>query len=753
MKLSKYAGSLAIVAVAAALGVYAFVDLGKVTDIERAARVEKVFPAFRRQDITRIEIARRHVPGSAEAWSTPGEQETLVLERDSGADASGIDWRMVFPRKETAVVEVVFKLLNAIEEATRVRKVEDSAPGGFDAPRATCVVTMGSVTYRFAIGAPAPVPDGAAYLRLDGEGTFVVKRDFVDALMLPADAYRDRDIVPYLSIGTAKLEVRSKSGDLTLERMNDTDFRLADLGVRASRVTIDKVWSAFAEMRAEAFLSEEEGARATKDPAFTITMTPTDAAKPHGEIVVGGECPGMDTDVAVVRRSPLPVVAACVPKGILEGLSTRESALADQALFSTHPDEVAELKLQASPSGEAIELARSGEGWHERAPADHLLASDEADAASALVSAITRAKGLNARRGAHVAMTPRFRASIVRAEQHGLELVEVGTVDDAGSAPRWVAHRLVDDAVLDLPEEVAHLLEPHAIAVRARTLWVPPIENEPVLALSTSCAATAEELVHDDHGWAMRVRDGARVAADAAGAFDLAEAVARSKAALWVADEDDGSYGLSGTASCKLSASYGSNGGAAVARTIGLTLGAAAHDPSATDEPGVYARIDGDKAVFIVAASLRQMASRLLVDRSAFRVDEDSVASVTLSKPGSAMVKLSRGANGALAAASDGGGVADQAEKIASALDQLRADAVVHLGAAAANEGFDHPALEVHATYASADAGEAARAPAGFVIGSKTNVDGQDMYFARVVGVDATYAIVDDKVGELLKAF
>src|SRR6185295_7847651 len=142
------------------------------------------------------------------------------------------------------------------------------------------------------------------------------------------------------SLDLASLEIRGKT-TVRIERTGELTFKVASSGLRASREVLDKLWSAFAEMRAESFTDEH----VSSDAAFTITMTPKDGRK-VGEILVGGPCKDHPNDLVVSRTAPTKL-DACAPKGIVDGLSLGADDLADARLFFAHEDELEEISLTA----------------------------------------------------------------------------------------------------------------------------------------------------------------------------------------------------------------------------------------------------------------------------------------------------------------------------------------------------------------------------------------------------------------------
>lgn len=707
----KHATTIVLGVLTAALALWLWLgDRGSVTDTERDLRARNVFPAFRRDDIARVEIE-----------NPTGRWVITRPLADGGPDAF---WTFEEPAKERTDDHAVDTLLGAFEFATRVRKADSAS--GLDHPRAKGSIAMGKVTFRFELGDPAPTPEGAAYLRVEGEGTFVVGSELVKALLQPWDALRSRTVVPYLSLEIARLEIAGKDGaGFAMDRIDDVAFRLPALGVRASRERLDGVWLALAELRAESFLSDADADRAVASPQVTVTMTPRDPKKPRGELVIGGPCPSADAggpSVAVVRRAPTRL-SACVPAGAAARLVVSPAELADRRLFLARPDEVESITLAATPTGLTVDLARKGTGWQLRAPEGRELAKDEADMATALVGAVvhSEAASFRPRAPADDALALRARVTLTRSEPPGDETVELFV----GADKKAYASRKDDGAIAEVGPDVARRLAPSLVAIRGRAVWAPPVEGLAQTSLTLDCDGTRQELARDALGWRM-IAPAGYPADHAAG--DVADAIARLRADAWVAESDDGTFGLDGK--CTLALAAGADGGA---RAVRLELG--------KDEgSGLYARANGAGPVFVVSRAMRDHATRLLVDRAAVSVDTNRAERVVLRKGASALV-LGRAA-GRLAP--DGG--PPSAGAAADALVTLKADDVVHLGPPKDDEGFAAPALELRATYG----GDGGPREVTITFGRVGLRREQKMYFARVSGVAATFAVAKERVEPLL---
>ena len=700
MNVRKNGTSIALVVLAVALGVWIWIDRGSITDSERAARPNNVLPAFRRDELSRVEIDR-------------GNQK-LVLSRaiDRDADAA---WEIESPERGPADPNAVDQLLGALEFATYVRKVDPKAAPAFDAPRASGSIVMGKITFRFALGGPAPSPEGSSYLKLGDKDVFVVSKELTDQLLRGADAYKSRTIVPYLSLDLASIEVKSSAGDVTIRRTGDLTFALAS-GLRASREKLDKLWSALAEMRAETFSDLD-----VKDPAVTITMTPKDG-RPRGVILVGGACPGHADDLVVVRTEPSRL-AACAPRGIVDGLTQTEAALADTRVFFAHEDEVEELSLTSADGAQKIELARKGSGWHARAPFDRDLAGDEVDAANALTSAVIRAQGTSVAPIGSEPFTLRAHVRVHGGEMKDDELVDLGE----GPGHAWVVHRLADHAALAVAPEVARRLQPSKSALKGRDVVQPALDPKDVTSLSLRCG-TPQDLARDPASLKWTLSSPRGYVADQAGALDLVDQIAHLRADAWIADTDDGTFGF---ASSSCSATLAARGG----RTLKLTLGR-------DGENGLYAIASdaaGSTPVFLEPRVFRDALGRILIDRSALAIDPASASSIALARGGT-RVELHR--VGGVLVGPDAG-LPASVESITSALGVLRADDVVRLGPPAPDEGFDAPSLDVRAT------GEHA---AHVRFGRDTLRKNQAMVFARIDGVDATFAVARERVDPIRNA-
>jgi hypothetical protein len=748
--------SLVVLAAGAAAYAYA-VDRGTISDADRAARRGEAFPSFRVDRVSRIELDQAG--------------QSLVLEREADGGPVGTSgWVITAPRRERADPAEVDTLLRELELARRLRDVAEEDAAGLSQPRIVGRVNVGSIEYRFVLGGDAPRPAGAAYMQLDGGRPFVVGRSLTVQLLRGFDAYRDRVLFPYGASDTARVDVTATGGSgssFAIERRGAT-FRVVGSGVRASRAAVDQLFAAMGDTRAEAFLDDAQADAALKSAAWTVALTPRSGERAPVALRIGGKCPTQSEGVVVVKDGP-PRIAVCAPATLALALQSVPGDLADTSPLFARADEIEELRLEAPPGTahrigrradstpalspyESIDLARKDRGWRERSPEERDLEAGESESVNALADALAGARATQARPATgDDAFAVSARATIVRAGGGVSEVVEVGPPGPDGSSPM---RRRDDGAILRVPAAVARRFRPQSAALRARAIWSSPVRPRSSARLDAGSVAGVDDTCGEPqrlelrHGvWTLRKPAG--FVADALSVADLVDAFAHANAEAWIADADDGTFGFGGPGSCQVA--FTMDGGPGGEQRASVEFGGAG-------DGGVYARLSGDGAVFVAAADLRETASHPAVDRRPFHLDTAALQEVALAREGRRAVFVRSGsgrllANGeseppALALRTDTSpDAAASGEAIEAALRGLSASAALHTGPPAQGEGFATPTLEIRAT-ARSDAG--ATNETRIAIGAPTRVGSVDAYFARIAGVDATYAVPRAAVKGLL---
>ena len=721
---------VALVVVAAAAAAYAyFVDRHTVSKQDRAGHRRDVFPSLRADDVDRVELEHG--------------REVLVLEREAvtGA-ATPAHWVLTSQRRENADTAAVDMLLRELEFATRVRQVPDGATlagAALATPRARGRIDVGPLVYRFVVGADAPRPEGAAYMSIDGEGTFVVDRSLKAQLLRGADAYRDRTIVSVVSSEIARVEVRTPDGGgFGLER-HAGGVRVSGSMLRASRSAADRIFAALVEARADRFLDD---ATARQGTTTAITVSAAASESPLFELRVGGPCPGLPDEVVLMRTSPS-WMGACTPRALVDALNVKQEALVDTSALRASADEIEQIRLETVGSaGPLVDIARKGNGWHERAPEDRNLDEDESASANGLALALANARPVETPvAGSHERLAVHARATIVRDRGNATEVIELGAPAIDGTV---LARRLEDGAVLRFSREVARRFEPRPVALRRLTVWTEPMDAGSVIAVEDGCTPEPMRLELAGGTWVMRTPRG--FATDPFSIADLTGAISRAKAEAWVSETDEAGFGFEGHSACAVTLTLAAAPADADARRVSLRFGREAED-------GFYARASGNSAVFIAPTLLRDLVSHPTVDRRALRFDRDTLQSVTLVR-GSSRLLLDRKGERLVRRGLDVDDAGDDS-KIEQAIMDLYPQAAIHTGPALPGEQMNTPRLEVIVEAASPLEGAANAAPreTRIAIGAPSQVDGADVYFARASRVDATFAVPGRAVSAILDAW
>jgi hypothetical protein len=706
--LRRHAVSISVAVLAVLLGGYLYlVDRDRVTTTESDARKRNLLRAFRRAEITEIVV------------EDPSDTVRVVRRGDDAGDT------MYFLGSgEVADQVAVDKLLGVLEFATAERRLEgdvDRRAMGLDAPRARVTVSMGALTYRLSIGAPAPAPAGAAYAEVAGEGVVVVSRDLVTELTRPHSAYRGKTLVPYLSSSLSELRIEGAGGTRTFTVGPWGGWRVALEGgqkVRVDRDAWDRLLSSLAEVRAEAFTTEAEADRvlAAAPDKIRLTMIPKDGAQPRAILDLGGECPGQADDAVAVRVEPAPKKAACVPKGVLAPLSTALGRLVDRHVFSPRPDEMEAVTLSAQ--NQRLELARSGTGWHLRAPAEGNVESDVGQAFTRTLSELSAERVVTDKAPESLGFAaPRGTATITKvgaAENAPSETVELGA--EAGEFA--YARRVTDGAILELTRDAALALVPSSFTLRSRKVVDHPIGQVTRVSIETP---SMHQVLHRTSTGFWTLEQPSSLAVDPGLANDVAEALAQLRADRWVADRDDGSFGLD-----KPRAKY----------QLELEGGVVRVETGRATSGGAFARRTDREGIFVLPTAAERTLETWAVDRSYFMFEPGDVRQIRIDRAGrrSTLEPVRPGARDA--------GSAERFEAARRVLSEARAEGLVHVGAPRGDEGFDTPLATVTV--------QKGNSTIQFSIGRGDAWRDTNVFYARRDGVDATFAIAQSKIRPLL---
>jgi hypothetical protein len=682
------------------------------TTTERDARAKNLVPVWHEDELSRILLKR-------------GDS---VLELDRTGDGFVVKT----PAPEPADDAAAQKLVSGLGFLTPVRRLEggDLHAHGLDRPRATLAFDMGDKKYVLALGDDAPAPKGGAYVALDGGGAgriaAVVPAEGAKLFATRTDDLRRTALVTLGEHDVKDLVLERPEGKLTLSRAGALGFRI-DGGERASRDAAQPLFTALTRLTATKFLDvpAAEAARGSA-PLVRVTLTPRDAKLSNEVLELGGACPGQANELIAIVRSPL-ARAACVNADVLAPLSLAKAALADRFPLAARRDEIEALTLERD--GKKLVLERQGTSFLLRAPSE---ANVTGDAGNRRLDAIARAP-------AETVEHPELKALGFEPPHGSLVARYVGD-DDQAHEERLELGKTAPDGTLYLRRDDGRVLALGREAARAFAVDTTLLRSLKLLDFALSSLVELE-LSAPEHQLVRRAPNGFELA-EPPGFDDDGELTTNAVLALgsltavrFVADEDDGTFGLA-TPLCTARVRVDANDAGAPEHT--LRVGRATPG-------GYFAALAGAPGVFIVERSVVERISTLLVSRAAFMVEPSTLARVTLRTPKRELVLERRG--GELVAKS--GDV--PAAAVASALEtlaSLRAEAALHTGPARASERLAVPALTVEL---EPTPGLGQRRVYRF--GGTDSYRDEVVRLARADGIDATFAVSDAKVRPLLELF
>jgi len=724
--LRRHTQAAVLVVLAVAVSVYVLViDRGSLTTDETEARKNRILPAWRIDDVTKIQVTLATPEGLSQAYT---------LSRGPKDDANR-SWNLelqeaVLPAEE----QVVFKLMSAFEYAKALRTIGkdsvDRAAFGLDAPRSKFAITMGDLSFKIAVGALSPSQEGH-YVEVEGRGVYVVPKSSVRAMEISADELRSRAFVPYLSTQLGGLVLEGEGGVRKFERASwyggrGSGFKFGEgseglVGKRVDGSRLDQVFVAFGHMQAETFL-DPKAAEAASKPRVTITMVPKDGGT-SGVLAVGGECPGKPELIVVLRKAPT-FVGACVPKSILAPLVRPASDFVDDGMVGAAVDEITELTIERGDK--VLEMARFGTGFHVRKPQEAQIGNE---VGNHLLTDIVEARGDIAPDDAKMPEGPTTKLKIV--SQAGaaiagkiperIEEVEIGPLVDG----KHLVVRKEDGGKLWVGESAAASLQPSDLLLRDTTV----LDEKPmsVVEMTIKRGGTEQTFTQNGADIALVSPKGDGVVADRGFVASAVAMFVKLEAVRWVAEQEEPSFGLAEprfAITVKLSDPDGGS-----QRTLELDVGAVTDD-------GAYAKLTGTRGVFLLPRSFEDTYDRLLVSREAFTLDPGTADRIEV-RAGETTATLARDGRQMRWAGKKDARAAQLIKEIAD-LSPLRAVAV---GAPAKRFGFDTPALQITLTPRKNPNDSDGPKAITIVIGAGDAIQGVPVRYARRSDVDATYAL------------
>ncbi|HEX3774674.1 MAG TPA: DUF4340 domain-containing protein [Polyangiaceae bacterium] len=714
-------GSIALLGLGSLVAITITSNFATTKDAE--GREQNLLPVFRVEDVKSLELSEN------------GQQ--IRLEREAATDGGAASFLLTRPVKELADANSADKFLNGLASAKVLRPVADGTSQGalgLDKPSAQIVIHGEKLDYELDLGGAAPAPSGARYVAVRSKGAppkiFLIGKSTAEDLSFELDAFRRRSIVSVGQSDVTRIGIQSANLDLSLVRGKGKTFFVGGAHERrADRDAVTSLFFQFERMSAHRFLTSAEARTAlggnpahfsleTKDPASSVRFD------------FGGSCPGDDSEAVVTRAAPS-AESACTSRELDATLALSHDAFVDEHAFSLHADEVEELDI-ASDGKTEFRLVRKGTGFvlHAKTESDVAL-----EAGNAKITDLLEARGTiveNPKLGElglePAKLTVALHSSAGREEDVSDEIVRVGNRTSAGDL---YVYREADGVALQIPRDHARAFALDSTLLYARKLT----EFGPSSFISAEIERRAgREVLSREDGGTLELTSPKGFGADAALSADVIQALGALEAERFVADQDDGSFGLS-HASLRVHFAFKTEQNPKLEHT--LRFG----DQTAL---GVYATLDESGPVFVLPRSVEETLDTLLINRSPISLDSASFASFTLASAGRSFRFARHGDH--FEQTPPGNFPSDKLPDLLEAISNLRPEAALHTGPPEAAEGLAKPILTLQITPKKA-------APETMTFGAGDSFRDTSIFYLRISGVDATFVIAQNKVRPLLAAF
>ena len=712
-------GAIAALACISTVAVFATRDV--VTTGESAARERTLFASFRSEDITRLELLETG--------------QKVAVERSAPAGGAA-QFKLVEPVKENADPATVDKFLSALGSARGLRPVEPGptpASLGLDKPVLRVTVQGPKHSYHLALGGNAPTPEGARYVQASSDheapGSWVVAKSVADDLSVELDAFRLRSLVPVNEADVTRITIRGPKSNIDLQRSSGTNFLIAAEGqVLANRETLKSLFFQLGRLTASAFLSESEAETALGPLRTHIELALKDA-KSSLRFEVGGSCPGDPTQLVVVRRAP-DVQRACAPRELEATLALAPSDFVDRRAFSLRADEVEELQISGGKG--KFDLLRKGSGFVLHTSTESQV---ELEAGNQRITELLEAEGerlpvetakLSSLGLEPAASSVTLRSSAARETDVVQQVVRVGNRDATGNL---LVYREQDGVLLRIPRDLARGFAIDSTLLYSRKLSEFGLSNFIWAEIQNKQNKQILRRVND----ALQLEEPKGFEADGVLSSDLIQALGALTAERFVADRDDGSFGLQGSA---LGVHFAFKNGEGVKVERHLRFG----DETAL---GVFATLADDGPVFVLARSVRDTCQQLLLNRAVFPTSSEAFRGITLEAHGRTVQLTRQGER--LLVAKAGSFPQDRVPELLEALGNLRAEVAIHAGPALPAEGFSAPFLTLRLQPRQG-------AAQILTFGAGDSWRSTSVFYMRVSDVDATFVIAQSKVRALSDA-
>jgi hypothetical protein len=695
--------------------------LGNVTTSDREARGENLLPLYRSEEAAHVELE-----SGGQKW---------VLERAPALDGGSATFQLISPIKEPADAATADKFLSALGKARALRAVESGPPlstFGLDKPFIRVSLRVARGSYRLLVGGNAPTPQGARYVQITSDDNppriVVVEKSLAEDLAVDLDAFRQRSVVSLSEPEVTRIAITGPTLNVTLQRSSGISFLIdGQPKLLADRETLSSLFFQLSRLSANRFLSAEEG-QAALQPARGRFELDTKDVREAVRFEIGADCPGDATQFVLVRSAPS-ARSACVPRELSATLRLTAADFIDRHPFSLHADEVEELDITGGKSKFA--LLRKGNAFVLHANSETQV---ELDAGNQRIASLLEAVGerVPGEKPSELGLDPArltitLRSSAARDADVVRQVVRVGNTDSAGNL---FLYRETDAVTLRVPREAARYFVADSTLLYSHKLSEFGLSS---FVFAEIQGAGGKQVLRRGASDALQLDEPKGFVPDGSASADLIQALGALTAERFVADRDDGSFGLA-KPTLSVHFAFKSN----LQTQVEHTLRFGGETPL-----GVYATLDDGGPVFVLQRSVKDTCDTLLINRSVFPTLTDSFNDVTIAAHARSLRLERHGEQ--LSAVPANGFPQERVADVLEALSNLHPDAAIHTGPAEPAEGLGKPSLTLRLTPKIGPAQTVS-------FGAGDSWRGTSVFYLRVSGVDATFVMAQGKVRALSDA-
>ncbi len=694
---------------------------GSVTTGESEAQGQDLLPAFRADDVNSLELE--------------GAGQKLTLQRAPAVDGGSVAFELISPVKEPADTSAVNKFLAALGNARALRPVASGPPlstFGLDQPRLRVALKTEKRAYHVLVGGNAPTPEGARYVQVstgdDPPKLVVVDKTAAEDLALDLDSLRQHGIVSLSQPDVTRITIASPKLNLTLRRSTGTSFLIdGDPKTLADRETVSALFFQLSRLTANRFLAPADAEAALGSDRGHFELESRDS-KELVRFDAGGTCPGDPAQLVVVRRSP-GTQSACAPRELEATLQRSAADFIDHHPFSLHADEVEELDITGKAK---FILLRKGNAFVLHAGSETPV---ELEAGNQRIASLldVNAERVPGQKLSEVGLEPAqstvtMRSSAAHDADVVQQVVRVGNTDSAGNL--WL-YREQDGVVLRAPREVARFFQSDSTLLYAKKLTEFGLSS---FVSADILHAGERQVLRRDAKQELRLVEPKGFEPDGVLSSDLIQALGSLTAARFVADRDDGSFGLEKPST---TVRFVSRSETNPQLDHLLRFGR-------PTELGVLATLDDNGPVFVLPRSVEEACDTLLLNRAVYPNATDALKSFSLEAPDKHALQLERRGERFWPVPA-GSFPDDELGELLEGISNLRPEAAVHVGPPLPAEGLSKPVLTLHLV-------PSAGAPLTLTFGAGDSWRSMSVYYLRVSGVNATFVIAQAKVRALSDA-